>query len=425
VKTVSRRRSATLRAAVFSLALCVVLFACTLSRPDYVTPPVAVGTPDFKRALEAHTSSGSVEGNRADVLQNGDEIFPAMLAAVRGARKTVTFANFLYEQGEISGQLAAALAERCRAGVKVAVLVDAVGSAKMAESHRAMIRDAGCHLALYGRLDPLAIRRFNRRNHRRILVVDGRVGFTGGVGIGERWTGDGRRPGHWRQTDVRLEGPVVRSLQAAFAESWREATGVMLGGDAYFPALPSHGNLTIQTVASSPSGGATEAYMLFLLAIDSARSSIALTNPYFVPDDGIARALARAAERGVDVSIITAGVAGSNLDRLLRVASRAHYRRALKAGVKIYEYEPGYLHSKTVVIDRQWTSIGSINIDNRSFALNSELNVTALDRGLAARMMKIFEQDLAYARPVPPSDWKDATLGRLFYMSLLPLRDQL
>ena len=206
---------------------------------------------------------------------------------------------------------------------------------------------------------------------------------------------------------------------------WREATGVLLGGDDYFPPLPRRGNLAIQAVPSSPAGGATEAYMLFLLAIDSARSSIALTNPYFVPDDGIARALAQAARRGVDVSIITAGVAGSNLDRLLRVASRAHFPRALEAGVKMYEYQAAYLHAKTVVIDRRWVSIGSINIDNRSFAINSELNITALDRALAARMMQIFEQDLAHARPVQASDWKDAALGRLFYLSLLPLRDQL
>jgi cardiolipin synthase len=407
------------------VALVVTLSACTLSRPDYVTPEVAVGTPAFMRAMEAHTLSGPVEGNRADVLLNGDEIFPAMLAALRGARKTITFANYLYERGEIAGEMAAALAERCRAGVKADILLDAVGSAKMAGPHRAMLRDAGCHLAFYRPLDPLTIRRFNRRNHRRVLVVDGRVGFTGGVGVGERWTGDGRQPGHWRQTDVRVEGPVVRALQAAFAETWREATGIMLGGDDYFPPVPRRGDLAIQAVPSSPAGGATEAYMLFLLAIDSARSSIALTNPYFVPDDGIARALARAAERGVDVSILTAGVAGSNLDRLLRVASRTHFPRALKAGVKIYEYQTAYLHAKTVVVDGQWVSIGSVNIDNRSFALNSELNITALDRKLAARMTEIFAQDLAHARRVPPSDWKDATLGRLFYMSLLPLRDQL
>jgi cardiolipin synthase len=412
-------------ASVGTALLCLLLSACTLSRPEYVSPNVAVGSPAFMRALEAHTLSGPVEGNRVDVLLNGDEIFPAMLAAVRDAQKTITFANFVYEPGEIAREMAEALAERCRAGVEVNVLLDAVGSGKMAGPHRDILRDAGCHLAFYRPLRLLAIRRFNHRNHRRVLVVDGRVGFTGGIGVGEAWMGDGRQRGRWRQTDVRLEGPVVRALQAAFAETWRDATGLLLGGDAYFPPLSRRGHLAVQAVPSSPASGATEAYMLFLLAIDSARSSIALTNPYFVPDDGIARALARAAERGVDVSIITAGAAGSNLDRLLRVASRAHFPRAIKAGVKIYEYQPAYLHAKTVVIDRRWVSIGSVNIDNRSFALNSELNITVLDRGLAARMTDIFAQDLAHARPVPAGDWKDATLGRVFYMSLLPLRDQL
>jgi cardiolipin synthase len=413
------------RVAIQVALLSVTLSACTLSRPEYVSPDVAVGSPAFMRALEAHTLSGPVEGNRAEVLLNGDEIFPAMLAAVRGARRTITFANFMYEAGEVSRQMAAAMAARCRAGVTVNVLVDAVGSAKMEESHRAMLREAGCHLAFYRPLNPLAIRRFNHRNHRRVLVVDGRVGFTGGIGVGEAWTGNGRQRGRWRQTDVRLEGPVVRVLQAAFAETWRDATGQLIGGDEYFPPLARRGPLAIQAVPSSPAHGATEAYMLFLLAIDSARSSIALTNPYFVPDDGIAKALARAAERGVDVSIITAGVAGNTLDRLLRVASRAHFPRAIEAGVKIYEYQAAYLHAKTVVIDGRWVSIGSINIDNRSFALNSELNITALDRGLAARMMDVFKKDLAHSRQVPPGDWKDATLGRLFFLSLLPLRDQL
>ena len=196
-------------------ALCVALAGCTLNRPDYVTPEVAVGAPGFLRALEAHTGSGVVEGNRAEVLLNGEEIFPAMLAAVRGARRTITFANYVYEEGEIAREMAAALAERCRAGVKVDVLLDAVGSGRMVESHRTMLRDAGCHLAFYRPLTLLSIRRFNRRNHRRVLVVDGRVGFTGGIGIGDRWTGDGRQPGRWRQTDVRLEGPVVRAIQSA------------------------------------------------------------------------------------------------------------------------------------------------------------------------------------------------------------------
>jgi cardiolipin synthase len=287
------------------------------------------------------------------------------------------------------------------------------------------LREAGCHFALYRALNPLAITRFNHRNHRRILVVDGRVGFTGGTGVGEPWIGDGRQKGQWRQTDVRVEGPIVRFLQAAFAEDWRDATHILLGGDAYFPPPERRGRLVIQSVKSSPASGAAEAYLLFLLAIEAARSSIYLTNPYFVPDDAMAEALARAARRGVDVSIITAGVARGLLDRILRKASQAHYDRVLKAGVKIYEYGPALLHAKTMVVDGQWVSIGSANIDNRSFALNNELNLTFFDRRLAAQLEEIFRQDRAFTRPVSKGDGRRQISNHIFYVPLLLLRDQL
>jgi cardiolipin synthase A/B len=407
------------------LSVCLALSGCTLSRPHYVAPDVHVGEPAFVRAVEAHTLSGLVGGNRADVLLNGDEIFPAMLAAIRGAKKTITFANFVYEDGEVARDMAEALAERCRAGLGVNVLLDAVGSSHMPRAYQAMLRDAGCHLAFYHSLNPFAIKRLNHRNHRRILVVDGRVGFTGGTGVGEKWTGDGRHLGHWRQTDVRVEGPIVRFLQAAFAENWRDATDILLGGDAYFPELAPRGDLVVQSVKSSPKSGATEAYLLFLLAIDGARSSIRLTNPYFVPDGTMMDALVRASERGVDVSIITAGAVGSTLDRLVRKASQAHFGRALAAGVKIYEYEPAFLHAKTIVVDDKWVSIGSANLDNRSFALNNELNLTFLDRRVAARLTEIFRKDLRFTRRVADEDWERWGVHQLFYVPLIPLRDQL
>jgi cardiolipin synthase A/B len=406
-------------------ALCIALPGCTLSRPHYAAPDVEVGESAFVRAMEAHTMSSLVGGNRAEVLVNGEQIFPAMLAAIRSARQTITFANFVYEDGEVAREMAEALAERCRAGVGVNVLVDAVGSSKMPKALRKMLSGSGCHFARYHAVNPFALKRFNHRNHRRILVVDGRVGFTGGTGVGEKWTGDGRQPGHWRQTDVRLEGPIVRFLQAAFAENWRDATGILLAGDAYFPPLEKRGDLAIQSVKSSPASGAAEAYLLFLLAIDSARSSIKLTNPYFVPDAQMARALADAAERGVDVTIITAGAVGSTLDRLVRKASQAHFGHALAAGVKIHEYGPAMLHAKTMVVDGEWVSIGSANLDNRSFAINNELNVTFLDRGLARRLTEIFEEDLKYTTPVRRKDWQRRHLGYLFYLPLVPLRDQL
>ena len=407
------------------IALGVALAGCTLSRPEYAAPDVRVGEPAFVRAMEAHTMSGLVEGNRVDVLLNGDEIFPAMLAAIRGATTTITFANFIYEDGDIAREMAEALADRCRAGVGVNILLDAVGSGDIVKEFREMWRGSGCHFAFFHPLNPFTIRRLNHRNHRRILVVDGRVGFAGGTGIGEKWTGDGRREGYWRQTDVRVEGPIVRFLQAAFAENWRDTTALLLGGDAYFPPVERRGDVAVQSVKSSGAGGAAEAYLLFHLAVDSARSSIYITNPYYVPDDSLAEAIARAARRGVDVSLITAGVVGTTLDRLVRQASHAHFGRALEAGVKIYEYGPALMHAKTMVVDGQWVSIGSANLDNRSFALNDELNLTFMDRRLAARMTEIFEQDLEYTRQVTFEEWKRHWFRNLFYLPLIPLRDQL
>ena len=408
-------------AAVAGLALS----ACTLSRPHYVAPEVKVGEAAFVRAVEAHTQSELVHGNRAEILLNGEQIFPAMLDAIRGATTTITFANYIYEDGDIAHTMAEALAERCRAGVGVNILLDAVGSDKMPRRDRDILRNSGCHLAFFHSLNPLAIKRLNHRNHRRILVVDGRVAFTGGTGVGEKWTGDGRQPGHWRQTDVKVEGPIVRFLQAAFAENWRDSTGLLLGGDAYFPPVQRRGHLVVQSVKSSPTSGAAEAYVLFQLAIESAQSSIYLTNPYFVPDGAMTDALVRAARRGVDVRIITAGAVGSTLDWLVRKASHAHFGRALEGGVKIYEYGPAMLHAKTVVVDGRWVSIGSANIDNRSFALNNELNLAFLDKPLAAQLTRVFQQDLAFATPVSLDDWQRNGVSNLFYLPLVPLRDQL
>jgi len=406
-------------------ALCLTLSACTLVRPHYATPDVAVGQRAFVRTLEAHADAELVRGNRAHVLLNGDEIFPAMLAAIREAKTTITFANFIYEKGDIARDMAEALAERCRAGVGVNVLLDAVGSKGMPNAYKELMKRSGCHVASYHSLNPLALKRINHRNHRRVLVVDGRVGFTGGTGVGEKWTGDGRSRGHWRQTDVRVEGPIVRQLQAAFAENWRDATGVLLAGAPYFPEIEPRGALVAQAVKSSPASGAAEAYLLFFLAIEGARESILLTNPYFVPDGTMTDAIVRAAKRGVDVSIITAGSADTNLDRLVRQASHAHFGRVLDAGARIYEYGPALLHAKTMVVDGRWVSIGSANLDNRSFALNNELNLAFMDRALAARMTEVFREDLKFTKQVSYDDWKRDHVRNVFYVPMIPLRDQL
>lgn len=404
----------------------LLLAACSGPRPSYVVPEVAVTEPAFARALEAHTLSAIVGGNRAEILLNGDQIFPAMLAAIRGARHTITFANYVYQDGAIAHEMAQALAERCRAGVGVNVLLDAIGSRPMPREYRETMERSGCHVTTFHPVSPLSLQRVNNRNHRRVLVVDGRIGFTGGTGVGTQWTGDGRTPGHWRQTDIRVEGPIVRFLQAAFAELWREATGILLGGDAYFPAvIGTAAGLAAQSVKSSPIGGSAEAYTLFRLAIGGARKSIYITTPYFVPDEDMLAALVAAAQRGTQVEVITAGVADTFLDRLVRQASQAMYGPALQGGVRIHEYGPARLHSKTLVVDGEWVSIGSANLDNRSFELNYELNVTFHDRGLAAQLEQIFRHDLAYTRAVTYEEWRHRGLGHVLELFLLPLKDQL
>ncbi len=410
------------------LALAVTLgligAACSKRQP-FVVPDVTIGTPQFDRLMEAHTLSGMAHGNDARLLLNGEQIFPAMLTAIRSARQTITFANYLYEDGAIAEEFAEAFAERCRAGVGINVLLDATGSNQMPRRLRDRMATSGCHVEMFRPVNAFTIRRVNHRNHRRILVVDGRVGFVGGTGIGTNWTGDGKTPHHWRQTDVRVEGPVVRALQAAFAEPWRETTGLLLGGDAYFPHIDGTGKLNSQSVKSSPVGGAAEAYMLFLLAIDGARSSIKITNPYFVPDTPILEAMERAVARGVRVDVIMAGEADTNLDRIVRKASQGMFGRALEAGIRIHEYRGALLHAKTLTVDGRWSSVGSANLDRRSFALNHELNLAFDDPGLARRLEQIFADDLTRCHEVTLPEWRRRGLGRFLELIVLPLRDQL
>jgi len=237
------------------------------------------------------------------------------------------------------------------------------------------MKNGGCQVEFFRRIEaegilfPWKLLRYNYRSHRRVLVIDGHIGFTGGYGISEAWTGDGRTPEYWRDTNVRIEGPLVKFLQAAFAESWLETTGIAIGGDEYFPRIDSVGNITGQIVKSSPTGGSFQNYMLFLLSINSAKQSILITNPYFMPDDVMTEALVKAAARGVRVSILLPGEIDS---QLTYSTSRSHYGPLLLGGVHIYEYKASLLHAKTIVVDGVWSTIGSTNFDNRSFALNQE-----------------------------------------------------
>lgn len=397
---------------------------CGHVQPHLEVPDLRISEPSFRATVVGYAGGVVVGGNRIDVLLNGDEIFPAKLDLIRAARKTITYAQYVFEEGEPAADTAQALAERCRAGVKVHVLVDAVGSLMMPSQYRDWLTEAGCELAFYRPLSPWAMDRVNNRNHRRILVVDGRAGVTGGSGTSGKWSGNGRQEGQWRDTDLRLEGPVVSQLQGAFAENWLEATGVALGGPDYFPSpIESKGQVESQIVRSSPAGGSVAMYTMFLLAIASARRSIYVTNPYFVPDDKMLSTLLQARQRGVRVVLLLPGATDHNL---VRQASRSELGQLLQAGVKVYEYRAALLHAKTMVIDSIWATVGSTNLDRRSFELNEELNLVVYNPDIARRLEGVFEADLRGSREVTYEAWKNrGILSRFLEALSLPFRDQM
>lgn len=402
--------------------------SCARVQSHFALPDLAVADPAFLPTIEAYTST-AIGGNTASLLLNGDEIFPAQLAAIRAARETITYAQYFYEGGSIGAEIAEALAERCRAGVRAHVLLDGFGTLAMPGAYRETMAQAGCEVATFRPLSPLSLvavfgfGRSNKRNHRRLLVVDGRVGFTGGSGISPKWLGNGRTEGQWRDTDVRLEGPVVAKLQGAFVENWLEATGNVLGGGSYFPSLPRRGSVFAQVVRSSPTAGSFSMYTMFLLAMSSARQSIYITNPYFLPDDRMTRVLTEAPGRGVRVVVLLPGAIDNNI---VRHASRSRFGELLKAGIEIYEYQAGLLHAKTMTIDGVWATIGSTNLDSRSFALNEELNAVVYDREVVSRLEKIFADDLTNAQRVRYRRWRGrGVVDRLLELLSLPFREQL
>ncbi len=405
------------------LAAAALLGACVRVTPQIVVPDLVLGEPSFYPTLEAYAQAPIVGGNRIDVLLNGDEIFPAALEAIRSARRTITYAQYIFEAGAIGEQMADAFAERCRAGVTAYILLDGFGSLQMPPSLRQRMQEAGCQVVAFRPIRPYTLLTANNRNHRRILVVDGRVGFTGGSGVTPQWTGDGQTAGHWRDTDIRLEGPVVEDLQGAFAENWLEATGIVLGGAEFFPRHREAGRAFAQVVRSSPEGGASGLYTTLLLAVSSARQSIHLTTPYFLPDRGLMDALVRAAGRNVKVVILVPGLIDH---QIVREAGKRHFGRLLRAGVEIYEYMPALLHSKTLVIDGVWATIGSSNLDNRSFALNQELNVIVYDRDFAGRLERVFADDLGRSRRLTYQAWRHRGFKtRFLELFVLPFRDLL
>jgi cardiolipin synthase len=368
----------------------------------------AIESEEFLASISGAAGAPFVSGNGVEILVNGDQFYPRMLSEIPRAQNSITIEAFIYWQGEIGRRFADALAERARSGVAVKILLDAVGSSTIGDEILETLETSGCEVRWYRPIHWYSINRYNNRTHRKSLIIDGRVGFTGGAGIADHWLGNAEGPEHWRDTQIRIEGAAVAALQNGFAENWLETTGELVSGPAYYPPPPSAGPLAVQTIMSSPDSGTSAARIMYYLSIACARKSILISNPYFIPDEQAIDMLVEAKRRGVDVKIQVAGIHNDSM--LARANSTRLYGELLEAGIEIYEYNRTMLHHKYMVCDGVWTTVGTTNFDNRSFALNDESNLCIYDAAFAAQWSQIFFNDLAGCDRVELEQWRDRGL---------------
>ena len=366
-------------------------------------------------------------GNRLELLENGDAVFPAMLAAIASAQKTVNFEAYIFWSGEVGSRFRDAFAERAAHGVAVRVLLDAVGSSRgsLKPSDVETMRRAGCHVEFFHSTKPWMLWVVNHRNHRRVLVVDGTVGFTGGVGFADQWRGDADSRGHWRDTQVRVEGPAVRGLQRAFQENWSETTGEPLVGAEFFPALPQVGSTSVAVVPSSPLAAMSGAGRVYAISLAAAVKEIWIANSYFLRNETTSGLLIAAVERGVDVRVMIPSDAQDDVPAT-KAAGRSSFGPLLEGGVKFFEYQPTMFHLKTMVVDGIFSTVGWANFDDRLFHLNEEINLFAYDAAFAALTKERYLRDQSRCRPYTTAMWKARSLKkRLTEWLVGPFRSEL
>jgi cardiolipin synthase A/B len=379
---------------------------------------------DFRRALGILLGPPLVPGNKVSTLVNGAQIYPAMLNAIRTAHTNITFETFVFRDG-IGATFVDELSNAARRGVQVHMLLDWLGSRTMDSELLASARAAGCDLQIYHPPSWYHLGRLNNRTHRKIMVVDGKIGFTGGVGMGTEWREGLNGLPPWRETHFKAEGPVVAQMQAVFVDNWIKTTGRVLHGAEYFPKLSATaGDMDAQMFGSSPVGGSESMHLMVLLALTAAKTSIDIGNAYFVPDRLTVEALCSAAKRGVRVRIV---VPGRHTDaRIGRWAAQGLYGELLQSGIQIYEYQPTMMHSKVLVIDGVWTSVGSANFDDRSFRLNDEANLNVFSDDLAREQIALIDADIQQSRRMVLNKWRHRKFGRRINERLaLLLRSQL
>lgn len=407
----------------------VVIISMNFHRPEKcvrhkVEHCHAIDDPQFELEMDAMLGPALLPGNDIRPLQNGEQIFPAMLEAIRGARSSITFETYIYWSGNIGREFADALKERADAGIPVHVMLDWAGSAKMDDHLLDELIDAGVEVEHYHPLRWYSISRLNNRTHRKLLVVDGRIGFTGGVGIADQWQGHAQDPAHWRDIHFRIEGPAVAQLQSGFMDNWIKTTGRVLHSDCYYPTLKPAGDKGMHLFVSSPAGGNASMYLMYLLAVAASVKSIDLQAAYFIPDQLMVDALIAARERGARIRLL---VPGKYLDsNLVRMASKRRWGRLLAAGVEIFEYQRTMMHNKMLILDGQLVSVGSTNFDMRSFDLNDEASLNVYSTEFGKQMSVVMEADLRLATAYTLQMWQQRSWSqKLGELLVRPLESQL
>jgi cardiolipin synthase len=411
-------------AALVIVAVLVFLLLFEPGLPYRVRPSAAsLESREFVNYLSAMVNARLFAAGDIEVLSSGEATFAAELEAIRRAKRSIHLEAYLFLRGRVADEMLAAIEERARAGVRVRVIVDRYGSLLTPTAYFAGLRRAGGEMHWYQPFAWYTLKRLNNRTHRDLLIVDGEVGFVGGIGVADYWVGAPGQGRPWRDTMVRVTGDLVKGLQTSFAENWLEAAGEIMEQDAFVlseahePRAIEPGAGLAMVVNSSPSEGrSTRARMLFQMLVASARESIHIASPYFMPDRSLCAELVRAAKRGVAVTVLVPG--SWNNHPFTRLASRRRYGQLLEGGISLYEYQPTMMHAKVLVVDALWSVVGSTNFDNRSFVLNDEVNVAILHRGLASRLEGDFAADLAVSAQVRVEEWRRRPLVERAFATL-------
>lgn len=405
-----------------SFILFLAFFGPELPYRIQQAPEEPIDSQGFLSLIAVLTDSQTHKTNELEVLTNGDKFYEAELAAIRDAKYTINLEAYIFHRGEIGGRFIAALTERVQSGVLVKLIVDYLGSFSLLKRDFKDLIEAGGRVEWYHSLRPAMLPQINNRTHRELLIVDGKIGFIGGAGIADQWYKASKRNPRWRDTVIRVTGPAVASLQSAFAQNWLRVAGEILTAPAYFQFERGSGNSVGMVVNSTPAAGSTRARILFQALIASAREKIYISTPYFLPDRSAQRAIVRAVrEQKVQVKILTPGRHADHV--FTRESSRQLYGPLLKHGVEIYEYEPGMIHVKAMVVDGLWSVVGSTNFDHRSFELNDEVNLAVLDSAIAARISEDFDRDLESSKQITYEEWRERSRYR-FYERIYSLLDK-